>query len=284
MSVEEELKHNQDVMIQLPWTVPQQPLYTANIQVDPETQKIPLDLSHSTDTTAIGSFIVAMVASVVIAIWYGRKSFKLTEMSFETLIEQIRSSEKSASNFNIQLFSHQNELQKTEFNFKWSNTWGHQVRRVGAEYISALTEFLYEAEVFENKYLTSTREQKTDKNSNEGFAYNELISLSKKCFLKAVEIDLYFESDIEQFESVIQFIDLATDTMEAILNEYLTISDRKDLQRITVDKDKAKNEIDNKFTAQELNSIIGAFKINYLSILMRKINLEIKNVVNKKAA
>lgn len=55
MGVEEELKHNQDVMIQLPWTVPQQPVI-AYIQVDPETQKIPLDITHSEDTTAISSF------------------------------------------------------------------------------------------------------------------------------------------------------------------------------------------------------------------------------------
>ena len=61
-------QNKQELMIQLPWTVPQQPLYTASIQVDPETQKIPLDLSHSTDTTAIWSFVIAMVIAFILGI------------------------------------------------------------------------------------------------------------------------------------------------------------------------------------------------------------------------
>ena len=39
--VEQEGK--QALMIQLPWTVPQQPLVTTQIQVDTTTQKIPLE-------------------------------------------------------------------------------------------------------------------------------------------------------------------------------------------------------------------------------------------------
>ena len=51
----------------------------AMILQQPNGQKVYLDLQHSTDTTAIWSFVAAMIASIVIAIWYGRKSFKLTK-------------------------------------------------------------------------------------------------------------------------------------------------------------------------------------------------------------
>ncbi|MGE8538156.1 MAG: hypothetical protein ACN6NI_02635, partial [Acinetobacter sp.] len=55
----------------------------------PKDQKVYLDVQHSTDTTAIWSFIIAMIVALilgisatVIAIWYGRKSFVLTKQSF----------------------------------------------------------------------------------------------------------------------------------------------------------------------------------------------------------
>ena len=60
----------------------------AMILQQPNGQKVYLDLQHSTDTTAIWSFVAAMIASIVIAIWYGRKSFKLTKQSFDTVIKQ----------------------------------------------------------------------------------------------------------------------------------------------------------------------------------------------------
>jgi len=67
----------------------------------PKDQKVYLDVQHSTDTTAIWSFIIAMIVALilgisatVIAIWYGRKSFDLTKQSFDSLVKQIESSEK----------------------------------------------------------------------------------------------------------------------------------------------------------------------------------------------
>lgn len=63
----------------------------------PKDQNITLDLNHSTDTTAIWSFMAAMiiafilgVSATIIAIWYGRKSFKLTELSFKTVSNDIK--------------------------------------------------------------------------------------------------------------------------------------------------------------------------------------------------
>lgn len=205
-------------------------------------------------------------------------------MSFKTVVEQIKASQQSALDLNSQLFNQQLELQKREFDFKGASLWGQQIRSLGAEYISSLTEFLYESKNFENQYLAATRQQKMTRINQAGLAYHQLVELNKKCFLKAVEIDLYFEPNNKEYEDIIYFIDLATDTMNAIIHEYLQINSKNELKIIVPNKEKIIKIIDDKFTKEELNLIDGAFKIVYLSILMRKINSEIKNVANKKAA
>ena len=94
-------ENNNEVMIQLPWAVPQQPLVQTTSILENLNKKMELNLTHSTDTTAIWSFIIAMIVALilgisatVIAIWYGRKSFDLTKQSFDALVKQIESSEK----------------------------------------------------------------------------------------------------------------------------------------------------------------------------------------------
>ena len=77
----------------------------------PNGEKIYFDIQHSTDTTAIWSFVAAMIASIVIAIWYGRKSFQLTEMSFKMVVEEIKASQQSAIDLNTKLFEQQRVLQ-----------------------------------------------------------------------------------------------------------------------------------------------------------------------------
>lgn len=96
-------ENNNEAMIQLPWTVPQQPLVQTASVVENPSRKMELDLNHSTDTTAIWSFIIAMViafilgvSATIIAIWYGRKSFDLTKQSFDVVLEQIVSSRQEA--------------------------------------------------------------------------------------------------------------------------------------------------------------------------------------------
>lgn len=99
-----EQEGKQALMIQLPWTVPQQPLVKTEIIAKTNQQKIPWDLNvTSTDTTAIWSFIVAMVIAIALgglatflAYWYGKRSFDLTKQSFDAVIAQIKSSEQSA--------------------------------------------------------------------------------------------------------------------------------------------------------------------------------------------
>ena len=88
MSVKE-LKHNQDVMIQLPWSVPQPPLYTANIQVDPETRKIPLDLSvSSTDTTAICITVLSFFVTALIVYMSTNQQIESNKEVIENQVKQ----------------------------------------------------------------------------------------------------------------------------------------------------------------------------------------------------
>lgn len=104
-------------VIQLPWTVPQQ-LYYAEIQVDPSTQKIPLDLNvSSTDTTAISSFALSVIIALILsgfATWlayeFAKKSFDLTKQSFDALKLEI----ESKKDFEIE--SKQREIAATYFN------------------------------------------------------------------------------------------------------------------------------------------------------------------------
>lgn len=93
----------------------------AVILQQPNGQKVYLDLNHSTDTTAIWSFVVAMVIAIALgglatwlAYWYGRKSFVLTKQSFDTVIAQIKSSEQVALDLNQRLFEQQQILQNNQ--------------------------------------------------------------------------------------------------------------------------------------------------------------------------
>ena len=62
-----EQEGKQALMIQLPWTVPQQPLVKTEIIAETNQQKIPLDLSvTSTDTTAISSFALSVVIALIL--------------------------------------------------------------------------------------------------------------------------------------------------------------------------------------------------------------------------
>lgn len=90
-------------MIQLPWTVPQQP----NVQmiVVQQPAKTHMELNASTDKTAISSFALSVIFALILggfatwlAYWYGRKSFDLTKQSFDAVIHQINAGMQEAQN------------------------------------------------------------------------------------------------------------------------------------------------------------------------------------------
>jgi hypothetical protein len=77
-----------DIVIQLPWTVPQQPSVQTIVLQQPA--KTHMELNASTDKTAISSFALSVVIALALgglatwlAYWYGRKSFDLTKQSFD---------------------------------------------------------------------------------------------------------------------------------------------------------------------------------------------------------
>ena len=114
-----EQEGKQALIIQLPWTVPQQP----NVQtiVLQQPAKTHMELNASTDKTAISSFALSVAIALILgalatwlAYWYGRKSFDLTKQSFDTVIAQIKSSEKIMLESNKLLISSQSELKIRE--------------------------------------------------------------------------------------------------------------------------------------------------------------------------
>jgi len=114
-------QENSDLMIQLPWTVPQQENTQAVVFQQPNGQKVYLDLNHSTDTTAISSFVLSVIIALILgglatwlAYWYGRKSFKLTELSFKVVSEDIKEAAESHRNMTKQIIESQEMLKRIE--------------------------------------------------------------------------------------------------------------------------------------------------------------------------
>lgn len=115
----------------------------------PKDQMIHLELQHSTDTTAIWSFVIAMVvafilgiSATIIAIWYGRKSFKQTEMSFKTVVEQIKASQESALDLNTKLFEQQRILQAEKIESDREKSIKDRFRRAAEVFIVDIELFL----------------------------------------------------------------------------------------------------------------------------------------------
>ena len=135
---------SKNVVIQLPWVVPQQP----NIQtiVLQQPAKTHMELNASTDKTAISSFALSVVIALVLrglatwlAYWYGRKSFDLTKQSFAITIEQIKSSERIMMKSNQTLVKSQYEQLITTHKID-------DFKKARDEFKSLLVDFLTESE------------------------------------------------------------------------------------------------------------------------------------------
>ncbi|WP_163120877.1 hypothetical protein [Acinetobacter portensis] len=100
----------------------------------PKDQMIHLDLQHSTDTTAIWSFVIAMVvafilgiSATIIAIWYGRKSFQLTEMSFKTVSEDIKQAAETHRLINDNILRSQENSRSIEIKLTFNQDWSEKL-------------------------------------------------------------------------------------------------------------------------------------------------------------
>lgn len=120
-----EQEGKQAIIIQLPWAVPQQPLVTTQIQVDPQTQTIPLDLNViSTDWVAVGAIGLSLLAFLV-------------------TIYIVRESTKSQIESNKQLIEKQNELKLAELRISNRKEEVDRLRNSIYEYISVIQNFKY---------------------------------------------------------------------------------------------------------------------------------------------
>ncbi len=111
----------------------------------PNDQIIHLDLQHSTDTTAIWSFVIAMVvafilgiSATIIAIWYGRKSFKLTEMSFKIVSADIKQAAETHRMVNANILLGQENGRNIEIKLAFNKDWSEKL----IENLSELTPIL----------------------------------------------------------------------------------------------------------------------------------------------
>src|SRR5690606_40777093 len=77
------------VMIQLPWTVPQQPFDQTASVVENPNRKMELDLNHSTDTTAISPFTLSVIIALILgsfATWLRSEEHTSELQSRENLV------------------------------------------------------------------------------------------------------------------------------------------------------------------------------------------------------
>ncbi|EZQ11505.1 hypothetical protein [Acinetobacter sp. Ver3] len=237
MGVEEELKHNQDVMIQLPWTVPQQPLYTASIQIDPETQKIPLDLNvSSTDTTAIWSFMIAMaiafilgISATIIAIWYGVRSFKLTEMSFNTVVLEIKSSQQIAFNLNQKLFEQQRELGKQEFQYTKQLKWEDEIISITSDCLNSLAKYIQKVMIFKDNFVNFPVADKSDYSTLVGSKLKEILDVTENTNACLTKLNLYFSVGHEKEKIISQLGKLLIISIMHFNNQLIKQTDTKDI-------------------------------------------------------
>lgn len=106
-------QENAENIVFLPWTVEPQPQTQAVILQQPSETHLRLDAT--TDKTAIASFVAATVVGIIAAIWYGQKSFKLTEMSFKIVSQEIEEAAQSHRETAITMFEQQKALKEIDY-------------------------------------------------------------------------------------------------------------------------------------------------------------------------
>lgn len=165
-------------------------------------QKVYLDLQHSTDTTAIWSFAIAMViafilgiSATIIAIWYGRKSFDLTKQSFDSLVKQIESSEKITVASNNGLAQSQADSKLTELRFLYKSSEIQNLRKMIADYFATVvalnTHMVFKVSFLkDNKFLNDN-----DKNKYIHELFDEIKRYANEIFTFSFQIDLMLDMD-----------------------------------------------------------------------------------------
>ena len=214
----------------------------------PNGQKVYLDLTHSTDTTAIWSFGVAMVIAIglgSLATWlaycYGKRSFDLTTQSFEAVIKQIQSSERINSEMNKMLIDAQHSLKIKELKIIYRGQEINKLREIVAEYInvSAMIHYIYNLNhclINPERYLY-VHIQGTYENS----LHIKLLTKVEELHISIARTKLYLDITDNTHMTVLKFLDsIILETVFMVAGDYEEIkfnnianSYKEKLKRIT---------------------------------------------------
>ncbi len=139
-----------------------------NLKVS-QTQENTHFLEHSTDTTAMRSFDNATIIGVAFALcatwfawWCAKKSFDLTKLSFDSLIQQIKDSTQSTLDTNMALIQSQERINQKEILANRNLNWVLNLREVFAIYITNLKDIRFLSSVYFERI-------KEEKSKNENF-------------------------------------------------------------------------------------------------------------------
>lgn len=250
---------NNQVIVQLPWAVPQQPnVQTIVLQQPARTH---MELNASTDKTAISSFALSVVIALLLgglatwlAYWYGRKSFKLTEMSFKTVIQQIQASEQSALSLNSKLFEQQlmlqNRLKELEIQ-----------KNIIDRFRCAAERFIIDVELFLSSVILLHLSHEQFKFSEQvaigSYEYEVFIGINKK-------FDQLFESRSKLLFSALEIEAKTYDEIDQAISETIRVAVLVK-NRLVGGRDKLMNDV------QECQTIINKNKMIFKRILEKEV-------------
>lgn len=251
----------------------------------PKDQKVYLDVQHSTDTTAIWSFVIAMVvafilgvSATIIAIWYGRKSFKLTEMSFKTVVEEIRTSQQSAIDLNTRLFEQQKSLLNIQVEENRYQIRLFNVKSSGGKFIASVNKFILYAENFEKNYFDLTSKVKLDVHCEAGQLFLNLRKLSDQILLDIVGLELDSDNS-KDFEKIIHLGNFICVVIEDLLNDYID-NNLSYLKKFEIFEFTPK-ELMQDYTLEDLEQY---YKLKVIGLIIRNFSMNLIKILNKKAA
>ena len=250
---------NNQVIVQLPWAVPQQPnVQTIALQQPARTH---MELNASTDKTAISSFALSVVIALLLgglatwlAYWYGRKSFKLTEMSFKTVIQQIQASEQSALSLNSKLFEQQLMLQNRLKELEIQKNIIDRFRCVAETFIINVELFLSSVTLL---HLSHEQFKFSEQVAIGSYEYEVFIGINKK-------FDQLFESRSKLLFTALEMEARTYDEIDQAISETIRVAVLVK-NRLVRGRDKLMNDV------QECQTTINKNKVIFKRILEKEV-------------
>lgn len=223
--------------VQLLWTVPQPSHVQANVVAETNLEAIPLNLEvTSTDTTAISSFALSVIIALILgglatwlAYWYGRKSFKLTEMSFKSLVLEIQSSQQTAFDLNQKLFEQQRELGKQQFQYTKQLKWEDEIRIITSECLNSLAKYIQKVMIFKDNFMSYSIVEKCDDSTIVGSKLKEILDVAENTNACLTKLNLYFGVGTEQEKIISKLGKLLIISIMHFNNQLIKQTDAKDI-------------------------------------------------------